>query len=457
MPSWLRSDAVRGEAVQVESVTQLSSGPRAVVLKTGRYGVQLISAILISDIHFRKHANDRFDADLELRNGMLRHIPSLVDEFGDISLILVCGDVAYNASDDQYATAKTFLTEVQAKLGGARVLVIPGNHDIDRKSTKSPDQRKWRATPRGKGMRAQKRVTELSKLLQDERSGGGLLEPLAGYNRFAAAYGCEISSGDPCWTKRVSIDTAYKAQVRGMTSVLISDENDNKSKERLVLGDMQVTDLAQEAGVVQLTLCHHPYTWLFDGDLQRDRLRHRSELHITGHDHAHEVKVDDETGKIHVCAGALQPTRNLTWKPRMYALSLEVSETQKAAKLKIHLAGSIWDPKNDVFVRDVDERFEIPIERGTKGSGSQGAPDADEAVIRLVERFSALQPADRTTVATEIGVDFEEISSTPAYELPMIAIRHAEKEGTLSRLWERVELHHGNQATDANPFDGGKS
>jgi hypothetical protein len=55
----------------------------------------MLSALLISDIHFKR--NKRLgvpDRDIELQNGLINFIDELRDKLPDISLVLVCGDVA---------------------------------------------------------------------------------------------------------------------------------------------------------------------------------------------------------------------------------------------------------------------------------------------------------------------------------------------------------------------------
>jgi predicted MPP superfamily phosphohydrolase len=147
----------------------------------------VLAGLVISDIHFIRHKHLPTDVDVELRNGLLRFLPTVKARFPDLSLVLVCGDIAYHASDTEYAAATGFLREVQAALGQPgqpRVLVIPGNHDIDRGQTISPDQRYWRSEPRKSDMSADERDRALVDLLEHDRSGPGLFEPLAAYNRF---------------------------------------------------------------------------------------------------------------------------------------------------------------------------------------------------------------------------------------------------------------------------------
>src|SRR4051812_19468468 len=112
----------------------------------------MVSALLISDIHFTR--NERLggpDRDVDLRNGLLAFVGELREMLPELSVVLVCGDVAFQAVEHEYALAREFLREIQAALRGAKVLVIPGNHDIDRRIASRADQRTWRSSIRVPG------------------------------------------------------------------------------------------------------------------------------------------------------------------------------------------------------------------------------------------------------------------------------------------------------------------
>jgi len=409
----------------------------------------LLAALLISDIHFIRHTRLRTDVDAELRNGLIRFLPHIKARFPDLSLVLVCGDVAYHALDHEYAAAAGFLREVQAALGITRILVVPGNHDVDRSQTISADQRHWRSTPRKSDLDEDERNTALVALMEHDRSGPGLFEPLEAYNRFAAAYGCAVSVEDAFWQMELPINHRYRARIRGLTSVLISDEHDQR--DRLLLGDWQVTDLETGPGTVNVTLCHHPYLWLLDGVRQQARLRRRSTLHVTGHEHAHAVTVDPDRATIHLCAGALQPTRNPDWDPRLYAVGLDVIESDGAATAVVEVFCARWHRTQDEFREDHDERYSSPVEFAPPDVVVVEEPAGN--IARLVERIAGLQPADRFTVASAIGGDLSELASKPSHQFPPLLVDYAREGDLLRQLWDEVQHMHGDQAGESNPFE----
>ncbi|MGH3431029.1 MAG: metallophosphoesterase family protein, partial [Mycobacteriales bacterium] len=413
-------------------------------------GSAVLAALVISDIHFIRHKRLPTDVDAELRNGLLRFLPAVKERFPDLSVVLVCGDVAYHAVDSEYAAATGFLREVQAALGGARVLVIPGNHDIDRTRTTSPDQRNWRSEPRKSGLTPDERDQALTELLEHERSGPGLFEPLTSFNRFASAYGCEVSPSDPCWRVELPIHDRYTAEIRGLTSVLISDAYDDD--DRLLLGDIQVADMAERPGVLNITLCHHPYTWLLDGERQKARISHRSVVHITGHEHQHEILVSDQWSSIHLCTGALQPTRDSTWAPRLYAIGVDVVEGSEGTTAQIEIVGARWDRAADQFIVDTDEAYDVPIEVPAEALTSIAEPQPSAAIARLIERIAALQSSDRITVAANIEADLGELARAPVYEFPRLLVDYGRERNLLHELCDEVKAMHGGQSGEANPF-----
>ncbi len=412
----------------------------------------MLGALLITDIHLIRTDPRRHDIDVELRNGLLRYLSTLQHQLPEISLILVIGDVTYAARQTEYAAAAEFLRDIQIRVGGnARILVIPGNHDIDRDLSVTPDQRNWRSGPKRSGLTDEQRDQALLGMLQDDASGPGLLEPLRAYNNFASAYGCRVTEIEPYWHVSLPIDARYQAHLRGMTSVLLSDGHDDREQNRLLLGDVQVNDLEPDPGIINVTLCHHPYTWLHDGERQRVRLRRRSSLHVTGHEHRHGIASDPETGSVHLCAGALQPRRREEWDPRLYGLSLEVLEQPGQAIAKLTIIGARWNRDADGFAQDSIDDYEVPVQPVGSAPALVSADPTTESA-RLLERIAELAPGDRLSVAQSIGTDVALLAGAPDYAVPGLLLQDAEARGDRTRLWKETARYQGRLEAEHNPF-----
>jgi hypothetical protein len=412
----------------------------------------VFGALLVTDIHLIKPESPRHDPDIELRNGVLRFLPELKLELPEISTILVGGDVAFDATGNQYSAASAFLRELQGHIGGEpRVLVIPGNHDIDRGLAETPDQRNWRSGPKRSGLDDDGRDRALLALLADTTAGPGLFAPLGAYNTFAATYGCTVTERDPSWHVCLPLDGRYRLDVRGITSVLLSERHDDKAADRLMIGDVQVTDLEERPGCVNVTLCHHPFEWLFDGERQRHRLRHRSAVHITGHEHAHQLDTDPETHTVHLRAGALQPKHADKWDPRLYGIGVEVLETGTQANATVTILCARWKREADGFVLDTTEQRIVPVLMASPEEAPTAA-DPTTAIARLTELLGELAPADLLSVADEIEMALGDLAGSPDYQHAGRVVEHARRTRALPRLWDETVGRRGGTRSDKNPF-----
>lgn len=77
-----------------------------------------ISFIHLSDIHFSKLSGTSIDIDSDLRNAVLTDIKyNAKANVQDVTGILIGGDVAFSAQNNQYKQAKEFLKELTDCVG----------------------------------------------------------------------------------------------------------------------------------------------------------------------------------------------------------------------------------------------------------------------------------------------------------------------------------------------------
>lgn len=412
----------------------------------------MLTILQLSDIHFAHSEGDAFDLDREIEDGLLRFLPELRQTIdASVDLIVVSGDVAFSGVAEQYERAKAFLRNVRSKLGNPNipVLVIPGNHDIHRKITREPDQREWRAKPRSRFLEPHQRQTTINALLKGEQSGPGLFQALEAYNDFAASFECAVNADQPHWERSFPLGQGWMLRVRGMTSVLISDEHDDDDK--LVLGEAQALGLDAKPGEVVLSLCHHPYCWLLDGEQLRPKLTNRSHMHITGHVHQHGFDASPE--HVHLRAGALQPPRSEKVGSRFNLITLAVRSEQ--AEAEVTLLPVVWKPEDDAFVVDRANCETCSVAVTAPAPDAVDAADEEHvaAVTRLTERLGSLQYADRLHCARQIRLGDSDLFTMPPRNQINAIVARATAAGRLAALWEQVELRHGRQSgPDANPF-----
>src|SRR5580698_10613562 len=94
--------------------------------------------IHLSDIHFGQETGGLVFVHRDVRDQVIEDVGLLRDGFPNrkIDGILVTGDLAYSGLAEEYVEAGAFLDRLTERVGCPRtaVRVIPGNHDIHRKS-----------------------------------------------------------------------------------------------------------------------------------------------------------------------------------------------------------------------------------------------------------------------------------------------------------------------------------
>ena len=418
-------------------------------------GLKMFGILQLSDIHFRSPSGGpSLDLDREQHEGLLEILPFVEAELGPIDLVIVSGDIAFSGSAEQYAQAEGFLRDIRSKLGDPEipVLVIPGNHDVHRSITDQVDQLNIRTRPRLNGMSDAERNNELASLLGDTASGEKLLEPLRAYNEFAAIYRCRISRQQPYWQRSFPIDERWTLNVRGLNSVLLSGSHDN---EDLLVGTVQFLGWeATVANEINLTLCHHPYSWLLDRNTVEAKVRRRSHLHITGHIHQHGLTKSSK--HVHLQSGALQPPRGGPDAARFEALRINIlTTTDDRPKLEITILAMIWDSEADRFVADTPncDTCHVELLPDTEDGLATAALARElHPIDRMAERFGTLPSSDQTSVVRALGIDLAEYRRLPAHERFEFTLEQARARQQLGALWEQIEKFHGLQAAGPNPF-----
>lgn len=419
----------------------------------------MLTFLQLSDIHFAGRVpGSPHELDLRLRNELTRDAVAYSREIGGVSAIFVCGDVAYSGNSMQYGQASEWLRELCLRLGlsSELVWVVPGNHDVQQDLTDGPQERRIRAHLRE--VARPDIDTELERTLTDSSDGPALFAALANYNAFAAQFVCNISPDRPFWVSKLPVEPCCTVCVHGLSSALISDRYDNNSIGRVVVGGMQMGILRKD-GEVHMTLCHHPYEWLRDGDEARLVLDGSVALQVTGHVHIHNLR-DTDAG-WHLAAGALQPPHDETpYEPRYNFITLEV-RPGKVAQLLVRIHPRVWNGLS--FVADAAypsgyEERSIPLPDVDCPAASTdpvgGAAALDDPLRRLIHRTAQLQPADQFAAMRLARLDDSALAAISGDRVARAAVEMAERSKKLSELWDAVDTYHGSQPDSSNPFEG---
>jgi predicted phosphodiesterase len=401
--------------------------------------------------------------------------------------ILITGDIAFAGVEVEYNQALLWIRELcaKAKCSNDDAWVIPGNHDVDRTIIQSsPELQRIHALLRQEMRKDENRGNVDIVLQQHVRQDRGLSDllfaPLRAYNDFAAKLGCQIDGENPFWQQDFSLSDGSTLRIRGLTSVLVSD-HDNDLSEKLFLGANQLS-LTRSAGVEYVTLCHHPPSWLFDEDSAIDALK-RAKIQLYGHKHRFRHTRQDES--LVISAGAMQPNpREPQWQPRYNILEISVSESGGSRKLVVKLSPRVWNDANRTFQADFGddgstsrvEEFELsPWNRPTSAAASvvvaeglaasqKQMPEAEDHdkskkhVDRpnrvLTYRFLTLPYVKRIQIAYDLGLFTDADRHLSDAELWVEIFQRARASHQLTALWEHVEKEHNDNRYDSfeNPF-----
>jgi predicted phosphodiesterase len=280
-----------------------------------------ITWLHVSDWHQKGKEFDRTVVRDQMMND-IRKRAEIDSRLDHIDLIVFSGDVAYSGRQDEYeaAIANFFTPLLDATglgdKGRERLLVVPGNHDVNRDS--------FDVFP-SDILDKLDSASAVSAWLTDDRRRGAILGPLAEYSKFVSNYlgGFQVFRGYDigywyiqrftCSEKSISVACLNSAWLSGHNKDAKGKINDYG---HLIVGEPQVHNgVAQLADAdVRIAILHHPFDWLneFDRNRVEERLLKTCHFILCGHQHVPQVKVvkgpDGEC--VIIPAGAAYDRRN---------------------------------------------------------------------------------------------------------------------------------------------------
>ncbi len=458
----------------------------------------------LSDIHFYSLArgDDLLDYDTDVRNELERDAVRLRRELGDITAILISGDIAFGGKPAEYAKARQWLESLCGKLGCSPSVVwtTPGNHDVDRATVDgSPTIRKFHDTLRDTAPEEVDGV--IRNLMQDPVFRESLFKPMEAYNQFATPFECTVSADAPFWQHDLPLNDGSTLRMCGLTSTLVSDRFDNTDANRLVIGQMQL-GLQRTDGVEYLTATHHPPDWLLDGENVSRRLNARARIQLFGH--KHELQVEHIGDSVRVVAGAVHPERGVApWEPRYNYLTVRVEIETHGRVLRVGVWPRMWDRASNALQfgpdpsdGDAHERsFLLPIQDwlppriavpAVPAGGQEvvtpvvsapiqalganpphvvatgetvhprvlGRREQLEANRKLAYAFLTLGYQDQIAIAQSLGLVADEDRAVDELTLFRAYVSRALVQRKLQQLWEAVRQRSTGLLDADNPFAG---
>ena len=426
----------------------------------------------VSDIHFHYPiCKTDMDPDRSYRTRLIQDARDQAVKLGIIDAILVSGDIAYGGAAEEYDAAYEWLAELAGACGCKleRILVVPGNHDVDRKVVLNNlnVRNVHRAIKRAKPHRRQ---SELFEQFRHPETRSALFAPIGAYNAFAAKFSCQLYTPERLfWVQEIPLDDRTHLRFYGLTSTLLSGMKGRDDKRSsLYLSPLQ-TVLDPADGIVNVVMCHHPPDWFIDNDEIEDAVRGRAAIQFFGH--RHRQRLFRERDFMRFAAAAVNPDRNeLGWEPGYNIVKLEMVEKDGHRFLEVEAHLRVWQTNPDMFRAKKESQTEevfrhlLPVyglvaapvrtDKATSvasdtselanstvvtGVADLEATMSDERTRNLVLRFWNLASSERREITLYLGiVNEEEIKNFPEAERYGRALRRAGERGLIDKLAEEI-------------------
>ena len=413
----------------------------------------------ISDIHFKSSAGTVQDRNKDLRNELQLDLRRQRTHVRKFDVIIVTGDIAFSGKRPEFEIASKWLDVLREQLDmrEENILVIPGNHDVDRDTIASSKEiLDLHAKLRGCDDNA---LQSAFADVMSKEEGQRLFDAIAEFNAFARQYGCAVHREEPFWERDFSLHDGFRLRIRGMTSTCISGLGDDDRAKRMILGEIQCA-LRQESGVEYLTMAHHPPSWLLDQDNVQRYLNARAHIQLYGH--KHEQWIEPAGKGVRVVAGAVHPERSESkWIPRYNVITLSVRKQDDARFLEVIVYPRRWSNEETCFIPDCDSRllpirsYSFKIEDSAPSEASsapdRAVPSADEK-LRLRYRLEMLAKDLQIRLAQQLNLQGPNDLQADAPEFADTLVRIADEQQRLEDLFDLVEKYRGEVNQRENPF-----
>lgn len=360
----------------------------------------MIRILQISDIHFLSGEAEE-DPNVLMRQRLFDDIDDLVKAKGEIDTILVCGDIAAKAQEEEYDNAFAFLKELAQHCGCSLddVCVVPGNHDVNwnehNTSWNLVREQLFDKTRADKTINSWKREEPLAIHL--------LHAPFMNYVRkICIPCNCVEGISERCmmgemnfkgqklyWRRKIGVESGRDVIVYGMNTALISSSNDldlqkNTTGQAMFLPQIAYNVVGKSHEIL-LSMMHHPTPYIMDGDKIKRELDQRFKVQFFGHVH---IQSSDNTDNIKIFSGALQPEtveEKKGYIPVYNFLELSVKEDNSCnGELCIDLYSRKWDGSRFVQLCEQEaERLTTSLTHSSsweKNTGNEDKTNLDDVV-----------------------------------------------------------------------------
>jgi 3',5'-cyclic AMP phosphodiesterase CpdA len=329
----------------------------------------LFSWLHVSDIHIgHGDAAHGWDQKLVLET-LRRDVADLLEQrqVPSPESILVTGDIAFSGATsaaDEYIRAAQWLTSLAkvVRLDASKVLVVPGNHDVQR----SVDRSARNVGRLIRGLRAGAEPFDESLANPDDVA--LLSQRLANYLAFAQDFGpprseAEVVENPLYWRLVLRAKSGLNIRFAGLNTALLAADNQDRGKLRLGNAQLAHALLDHDPGpTVSILLSHHPFRegWVADEAHVSNWVRNHAHVHLSGHVHlatAEQVVSAGGIGFIHVTAGAAHGEADETARTS-HGYNFGALVRSKTGDVGLVVWPRRWSPKKAKFCLDTDNVLE---------------------------------------------------------------------------------------------------
>lgn len=457
--------------------------------------------IHLSDIHFGQERHDgsvvyHDDVRKKVIQDCKTEMPQAIGS-AKVDGVLITGDIAFSAGEDEYKRAQLFIEEIcdAGGCGLSDVFLVPGNHDAHRKTN-------WSLGGHliNMALRNMDNIDDVEKELDRFEEAPAGYHPLTlkfeGYNKFARNFDCHFIESPviPREYRDLPFDGFGFLRILGINSAIVSDENDDLGK--LYLSQKQYV-VPEKSGMEYLVMMHHPTTWFRNKSKIENKFNNRVKLLLTGHEHSLAVKkVGHGAGgqQILIESGACNPPSageynySYTWME----ISAFVDDGTGKPNLKVKVHGRAWAPARDRFIEDTQRldndkgvveysvpapHFSTPVEKAAASTekaepikdkaGSleevvsptvaeevQGQGSIDEELMRRIRVifWNEITWQQRIEILVSLKLIEQSTETKMPYDLEYWALTQAEQNGLLGQLWDAIMAYLPEEKRSPNPY-----
>ena len=408
----------------------------------------------ISDIHWtkRKHWHDDFEG---MKSRFLKDIKEYIEAGNEIDYIFICGDIAFKGITEEYDKALEYIDSICKIIGRKRedVFVVPGNHDLNRKSA-GAQTREMIDASLAFGPNNDSFLDEV--VLKSGEMRKTLFSAFADYNKFANNFFYQEGLMNKCITgnPKEPVDDKdelfyhsklqkkvgdFDVVIRGVNTALNCDGWD--WNEEYTEGHIQMLPRRayvlekEEKQEIRILMAHHPLPFLTSRDRVKEYLDNHYHIQLFGHVHIQTIR---EGNRVVVQSGAFDPPKGGKIEKYLPVYNIIEIKQKDATHIVVKGISQIWD-KNK-FVDNDEGCFEkeISVERNENkwGKPMMKIQEIDKRTVK----FKYMDRDDRTDYFDTIeGVSFTPDSDKSENENCHDFLNLLERMGKLAELNEKMK------------------